>query len=108
MTDDRKPPRSGTRRNASRSMAGAPANGSEWADAPSRSPDDEDIDPAAPLDPAARRARIAARAHMIWEREGKPDGRAAEHWAEAERELLAEGDAPAPGGIADGDLATGP
>jgi hypothetical protein len=104
MTNQQKPPRGKTTRNVSRSTSAD----SDWTDAPSRSPDDEDIDPAAPLDPTARRERIAARAHLIWEREGRPDGRAAEHWAQAERELLAEGDEPVPGGIAEGGLATGP
>ena len=31
------------------------------------------------------------RAHAIWEREGRPDGAAARHWAMAETELRAEG-----------------
>jgi hypothetical protein len=33
---------------------------------------------------------IEARAHQIWEREGKPDGRAQEHWRRAEQELETE------------------
>lgn len=31
--------------------------------------------------------RIRARAHAIWEEEGRPDGRAEEHWARATREV---------------------
>lgn len=36
-----------------------------------------------------RRAEIEARAHAIWEEEGKPDGRHLEHWLRAERLLAA-------------------
>ena len=32
-------------------------------------------------------ARIAQRAKEIWEAEGRPEGRAAEHWARAEKEI---------------------
>jgi hypothetical protein len=35
---------------------------------------------------------IAKRAYAIWEREGQPDGREAEHWRMAEEELAREGD----------------
>ncbi len=31
--------------------------------------------------------RIKQRAHEIWESEGRPDGRDAEHWSRAEEEL---------------------
>jgi hypothetical protein len=31
--------------------------------------------------------RIRQRAQEIWEQEGRPEGRAEEHWARAEREL---------------------
>jgi hypothetical protein len=34
--------------------------------------------------------RIRERAYAIWEREGRPDGRHGEHWAQACRELAAE------------------
>lgn len=34
--------------------------------------------------------QIRARAHEIWEREGRPDGRDAEHWRAAEQELSAD------------------
>ncbi len=33
------------------------------------------------------RQRIEDLAHSIWEAEGRPEGRAAEHWAEAEYQL---------------------
>lgn len=35
--------------------------------------------------------RIRRRAHEIWEREGRPDGKHDEHWSRAEREVQAEG-----------------
>jgi hypothetical protein len=38
--------------------------------------------------------RIRQRANAIWEREGRPEDRHAEHWAQAQREIEAEGDAP--------------
>ncbi|PEQ14569.1 hypothetical protein B2G71_03070 [Novosphingobium sp. PC22D] len=34
--------------------------------------------------------RIRQRAHEIWEREGKPDGRHEDHWAEASKQIEAE------------------
>ena len=37
------------------------------------------------------RDAIEARAREIWEEEGRPDGRAAEHWLRAEAELAAQG-----------------
>ena len=41
--------------------------------------------------------RIRRRAHEIWEREGRPEGRHEEHWAWARREVEAEdGDRPSP------------
>jgi hypothetical protein len=36
--------------------------------------------------------RIRERANAIWEREGRPEGRHAEHWAQAQREIEAEDD----------------
>lgn len=33
---------------------------------------------------------IQERSYLIWEREGRPFGRHAEHWAQAEAELIAE------------------
>ncbi|MCT2581267.1 MAG: DUF2934 domain-containing protein [Mesorhizobium sp.] len=35
--------------------------------------------------------RIRQRAHEIWEREGRPDGREQEHWDKATKEIDAEG-----------------
>lgn len=35
--------------------------------------------------------RIRQRAHEIWESEGCPEGREAEHWAQAEAELAGQG-----------------
>lgn len=37
-----------------------------------------------------REDHIRERAHRIWEKEGRPDGRAAQHWERALRELEAE------------------
>jgi Protein of unknown function (DUF2934) len=37
-----------------------------------------------------REERIRERAHQIWEREGKPHGRDAEHWQQAGAEIDAE------------------
>jgi hypothetical protein len=34
-----------------------------------------------------REEQIRNRAHQIWEREGRPDGRESEHWARAMREI---------------------
>lgn len=34
-----------------------------------------------------REDRIKARAHAIWEDEGRPDARSSEHWERAEREI---------------------
>jgi len=34
--------------------------------------------------------RVKAKAHEIWEREGKPEGRHDEHWRQAEAEVDAE------------------
>jgi hypothetical protein len=39
-----------------------------------------------------RHERIRQRAHEIWEREGRPDGREHEHWDRATKEITAEGD----------------
>ncbi|MTE01104.1 DUF2934 domain-containing protein [Paracoccus sp. YIM 132242] len=35
--------------------------------------------------------RISHRAHQIWEAEGRPEGRDAQHWAQAQDELRREG-----------------
>jgi hypothetical protein len=45
--------------------------------------------------------RIRARAHEIWESEGKPEGQEAVHWDRAELEIMREDakpDAPPPEG----------
>lgn len=34
-----------------------------------------------------KKERIRARAHALWEREGRPEGREMDHWLEAEAEL---------------------
>lgn len=49
---------------------------------------------------------IRGRAHRIWEREGKPEGRAEEHWQMARSELAAEApppDATLPNPVAAGE-----
>jgi hypothetical protein len=55
-------------------------------------------------------ARVRERAHAIWEREGRPEGGAERHWAQAEEELRAE--APdagaAPASTAGTETWTGP
>ncbi|MBC9208843.1 DUF2934 domain-containing protein [Roseomonas aerophila] len=38
--------------------------------------------------------RIRDRAHAIWEREGRPEGRHTDHWLQAEQEGSAEGVEP--------------
>jgi hypothetical protein len=39
---------------------------------------------------AHRQGEITKRAHAIWESEGRPEGKAAEHWQRAEAEVAAE------------------
>jgi hypothetical protein len=34
-----------------------------------------------------RHDMVRERAHLIWEREGRPHGRESEHWAQAEHEI---------------------
>src|SRR3954453_837358 len=41
---------------------------------------------------AEREDEVRARAHALWEREGRPEGGAERHWAQPEEELRAEGD----------------
>ena len=41
---------------------------------------------------AEREDEVRARAHALWEREGRPEGGAERHWAQAEEGLRAEGD----------------
>ena len=40
--------------------------------------------------------RFRARAHEIWEREGRPEGRDLAHWHQAEAEITAEDAVKAP------------
>lgn len=53
-----------------------------------------------PSDPETVDHEVAERAYLIWEREGRSEGRQLEHWYQAERELTRErepidaGDAP--------------
>ncbi|SMH54573.1 DUF2934 domain-containing protein [Azospirillum agricola] len=42
-------------------------------------------------------SRIRARAHDLWERDGRPDNRHQEHWAQAEREIAEEEAVNGPG-----------
>jgi hypothetical protein len=51
---------------------------------------------------ASREERIRKKAYELWEQAGKPEGREADHWAEAERQLNAE-DGSAVGGINPGE-----
>ena len=43
--------------------------------------------PEAQTQSGALEEKISHRARAIWEEEGRPDGRAEEHWARAQREL---------------------
>ena len=36
--------------------------------------------------------RIARRAHALWEKEGRPEGRDKDHWAQAETEIVQVGE----------------
>ena len=48
-------------------------------------------------EPFEREQRIRERAHALWEREGRPEGRNEEHWARACREIDMEEHAAEPG-----------
>jgi hypothetical protein len=55
--------------------------------------------------------RIRRRAHEIWEREGRPEGRHEEHWTQARQEIEAEGGgspSPGPGASDDSPTLTAP
>ena len=55
--------------------------------------------------------RICQRAHEIWEGEGRPEGRHAEHWAQASREIEAQdgkASPPAPTSPEDSPTVTSP
>jgi DUF2934 family protein len=43
---------------------------------------------------------IRRRAHAIWEREGRPEGRQQEHWEQTRREIEAEEGTPPPDPLA--------
>ena len=45
--------------------------------------------------PPERTERIRMRAYLIWEREGRPPGRAEQHWAQATHEIDNEEEAGA-------------
>jgi hypothetical protein len=51
------------------------------------------------------RERVAARAYEIWEREGRPPNKEAEHWQRAEQEVAREEGAQQMGGRSDGAAA---
>jgi hypothetical protein len=42
------------------------------------------------LDERARFRTISERAYAIWEQEGRPDGKALDHWVQAEAEIGSE------------------
>lgn len=48
--------------------------------------------PGSKSNPVLTHDGITARAHRIWEEEGRPDGRADEHWRRAEQELRGDAD----------------
>ena len=43
-------------------------------------------------DEASKEERVRARAYLIWEEEGRPDGHALAHWLRATEEVEAEDD----------------
>ena len=47
--------------------------------------------PGSKTNPVQTNTGVTERAHRIWEEEGRPEGKAAEHWARAEAELRQEG-----------------
>jgi hypothetical protein len=46
------------------------------------------------MDEAAWRREVRERAYALWERDGRPEGQAEQHWFRAEAELRAEGRGP--------------
>lgn len=46
--------------------------------------------------PLGKIDRIRQRAHSIWEAEGRPEGRARDHWDRASREIEEENHLPRP------------
>jgi hypothetical protein len=70
---------------------------SPWADrVPKYRKDIKRIEKIALADHAAEAhfRRVEDRAHRLWEREGRPEGKADEHWLRAEAEVTAEEAAP--------------
>jgi Protein of unknown function (DUF2934) len=73
-----------------------PGGGSEIEEADPSAPDAESIerppsDQGPPEDPTrAHDERVRRRAHEIWDREGRPEGRESEHWRMASAEIDAE------------------
>ena len=55
------------------------------------------------MDASAAQDRVRERAYAIWEREGRPESRAEQHWAQAEAELGGGAEAPAASDPADPD-----
>jgi hypothetical protein len=54
-------------------------------------------------------ARVRQRAYAIWDGEGRPEGRATDHWLQAERDVAAEPvDGPVAADGAAGDRTPGP
>jgi hypothetical protein len=52
--------------------------------------------------------RIRRRAHELWEKEGRPEGRHEQHWDQARREIeQEESDAPQPSSSHESDAETG-
>ena len=51
----------------------------------------------------SKRKRIEARAYQIWENEGRPPNKEAEHWRRAEQELAREETSTQMGGRSDGN-----
>jgi hypothetical protein len=60
-----------------------------------------DVDPS--ISVGEIRDRIRARAHQIWEAEGRPSGQEEKHWLAAEKEVLEEVDRSGATGPAPGD-----
>jgi hypothetical protein len=50
----------------------------------------------------SKREKVAARAYEIWEREGRPPNKEAEHWQRAEQEVAREEASRQMGGRSDG------
>ena len=71
-------------------MAGASALGGPSHSGVVREPSSTELLESDKYHPDIREHRIRQRAHSIWELEGRPEGRADEHWRRAEEELARE------------------